>query len=303
MASSRFNDVFNKLAAAEESFLKGEFLAPVVAGGVVHVRIAGIVNRLQVTPRSFLGFGVFKPVSAKEATFVRQATLTERRKYLELFPLVRLILCKQADKEWFAVTAHRGDARFQIPGLVPVRLAQEVQLFDVIRARFDGANFWYEGLETSRDASTAAYLRKQLAANIEPNLLERSGLTLEERLAYAVHFVFEQRKRPQEAEVQLPEAQVRLRDALAHAGAELVDYLERDDSFRVIYTVNGQRHTSAVNKNDLTVQVAGICLSGEDAKFDMASMVGVLREADGDVVRIGPDGLPEEHYWNVHPRR
>lgn len=303
MASSRFNDAFNKLAAAEASFLKNEFLAPVVAGGIVHVRIAGIVNRLRVTPRSFAGFGVFKPDSTQEATLVRQATLTERRKYLELFPLVRLIVTRQAGNDWFAVTAHRGDSRFQITGLVPVRLLQEVQLFDVIRARFDGGNFWFEGLETSRDASTAAFLRKQLAAGVDPNLLERSGLTLEERLAYAVHFVVEQQARQDEAEANLPEAQRRLREALAHAGAELVDYLERDDGYRVTYQVNGQQHVSAVNKDDLTVQVAGICLSGEDANFDLASLIGVLREADGDVLRIGENGMPEDQYWNVHPRR
>jgi hypothetical protein len=303
MASSRFNDAFNKLAAAEEQFLKNEFLAPVVAGGVVHVRIAGIVNRLHVTPRSFTGFGVFKPSSSREATLVRNATLSERRKYLELFPLIRLILCKQVGQEWLALPAHRGDQRFQIAGLVPVRLIQEAQLFEVIRARFDGSNFWFESLETSRDASTAAYLRKQLAAKTDPNLVDRPGLTLEERLAYAVHFAVEQKKQKDAADANLPEAQVRLREALAHAGAELVDYLERDDGFRVTYQVNGQQHVSAVNKNDLTVQVAGICLSGEDENFDLASLVGVLREANGDVLRIGENGMPEDQYWNVHPRR
>jgi hypothetical protein len=301
--SSRFNDAFNKLAAAEERFLAGEFLAPVVERGLVHVRIAGIVNRLRCEPRSFTGFGIFKPVASDQAVLVRPATLTERRKYLELFPLVRLIVCQQRQNEWLAMTAHRGDQRFQIAGLVPVRLIQEAQLFEVIRARFDGHNFWYESSESSRDPATAAWLRKQLADGIIPNQLDRRGLTLEERLAYAVHFVAEQQKAAERAEENLPEAQVRLREALRHAGAELVDYLERDDGFRVTYSVAGQQHVSAVNKNDLTVQVAGICLSGEDQKFDLASLVGVLREADGDVLRIGDAGLPEEQYWNVHPPR
>jgi hypothetical protein len=33
--------------------------------------------------------------------------------------------------------------------------------------------------------------------------------------------------------------------------------------------------------------------------------VGVLREGDedGGILRVGDDGMDEEHYWRVHPRR
>jgi hypothetical protein len=87
----------------------------------------------------------------------------------------------------------------------------------------------------------------------------------------------------------------------------LIEYLERGDSYRVTYRVDGQRFTSSVNKEDLSVQIAGICLSGEDREFDLASLVGVLREGEQGhgLVRVGQDrgAIDEDHYWRAHPRR
>ena len=298
--SPQFEDAFSKLAAAEERFLASEFLAPALGGGEVHVRIAGVINRLRVSPPEFRGFGIFRPTSPAAATLVRPATLAQRREYLALFPLVRLILCKRDSTQWLAISAHQGDSRFRIAGLVPLRIVEEAQQFDVVRARFDGASFWFESLDPSRDPATAAYLRQQVARETDPNLLDRPGLTPEERLAYTLCLI-------QELVANQPDAPAdparRLRDALAQAGAELVDYLERGDSYRVTYTIGGQQHVSAVRKDDLTIQVAGICLSGEDQQFDLTSLVGVLREAGGEVLRIGEGGMPEDHYWDVHPPR
>ena len=179
-------------------------------------------------------------------------------------------------------------------------MVEEAQQFDVVRARFDGTSFWFESLDASRNPGTAAYLRQQLQQETEPNHLDRPGLTPEERLAYSLCLVQETAAR-QPATAADPAR--RLREALAQAGAEMVDYLERDDSYRVTYNIGGQQHVSAVRKNDLTIQVAGICLSGEDQKFDLTSLVGVLREAGGEVLRIGDEGMPENQYWDVHPPR
>ena len=70
--------------------------------------------------------------------------------------------------------------------------------------------------------------------------------------------------------------------ARATSGAELREYQSAGDVYRVGYEVDGQRHVSTVvSKKDLSVQVAGICLSGEDENFDLQSLVGVIREAHG----------------------
>jgi hypothetical protein len=303
-SSKRLQDALNRLAAIEEQAFAREFLAPMLRGGVVQIRIAGVICRLQVEPADFEGWGVFRPTSAKTARLVRPARPAERKQYLDLLPLVRLIVCRRDDDAWKAIPAHQADTRFRFEGLIPIRLIEEAQLFEVVRGRFDGAHCWYEDADPRHDPATAAYLRAALARREAPEALDRRGLSAEERTAYGVNYwpivLAEQA-------AQRDRIEQRLRTALAHAGADLKDYLERDDVYRVAYEVDGQRHVSVVRKNDLAVQVAGICLSGTDHHFDLQSLVGVVREAhsSGAVVRVGLDrgegDMTEDLYWNVHP--
>jgi hypothetical protein len=268
-----------RLAALEESFLRREFLAPVLRGAGVQVRIAGVVCRLRVEPPHFQGWGVCRPVSYTAARLARPATLAERQRYLELFPRVRLILCRREGGHWLGTPAHRGDGRFRLSGPVPVRLAEEVRLFEVVQTRCDGAQFWFERPDPRRDPAAAGYLRQALQDMVEPDKLQRPGLTAEERDAYALSYgpALEA-----DREARRDRTEARLRRALAHAGAGLKDYLEREDCYRVEYEVDGSTHVAVVGKQDLSVQAAGLCLSGEDALFDLQSLVGVLREARDD---------------------
>jgi hypothetical protein len=302
--SKQVNDALNRLAAAEEQFLTREFLAPVLRGSLVHVRIAGVICQLEVQPPAFEGWGIFRPVSHSEARLVRPARLAERQRYLALFPLVRLILAGRHDEEWLALPAHRADTRFQIDGLVPVRFVEDAQLFELIQTRYDGCQFWYAGSDPRWDPATATYLRQALDQMVHPEKLSRTGLTAEERAAYATNYwpryeASEEARRTREEQ--------RLRGALEHAGAQFKGYVERHDVYTVTYEVDGQRHVSAISKKDLSVQVAGICLSGEDANFDLQSLVGVIREGQGGrgLVRVGREnrGMAEEQYWRAHPPR
>jgi hypothetical protein len=286
-------DALARLAAAEEAFLRQDFLAPVVRGAGVAVRIAGLVCRLRVEPADFEGWGVFRPASHALARLARQAKMGERLRYLGLLPAVSLIAGRRDGPQWLAAPASKGDSRFRIDGLVPLRLVavdDDLDLFDTVVARFDGAQVWFEQADPRADPGAAAYLRQSLNAGLAPGRLERPGLTPEQRRAYAAHVAYLAEAAARAARLRDAEerrtAEGRLRQALRHAGADLREFAERGDVFRVTYHVDGRRHTSVVDKQTLAVQTAGICLSGEDAKFDLHSLVGVLREArDGRVFR------------------
>jgi hypothetical protein len=287
--------LIDRLAAAEARFRAGEFLAPAVAGGTVAVRVAGVVCRF-AAPKRFRGWGVFRP-DGPRAQLVLHATLAERQRYLDLFPRRPMVLVRPAGLDWLGWPAHQADARFGPPALVPVRLAEDVQPFDHVEARFDGGQAWFDRPDDRSDPGAAAYLREALREMTAPELIHRPRLTLEDRTVY--RSAFDARR-----EALRNQTEDRLRDALAHTGAELHGYVERDDGYRVEFAVGDRRHVSVVNKADLTVQLAGICLDGADRHFDLSSLVGVLRQAD-KALRIGDDnaGMDAAQYWQIHPPR
>ena len=304
------NDILNRLEDAERRFVGQEFLAPVLGASQVMVRIAGVVCRMKVKSRQpFTGWAVLRSLSTSRAELIRQASLHETARYLALFPVVRLILLDSdaagGMRTWLANPAQTGDRRFRIEGPVPLRLAEEgLERFETVIARFDGHEFWYERRDPGRDPALAAYLREQLGTAAEnglppkPEALRKRGLSREERQTYGmVRAAMEQAVRDTD--------EVRLSEALDHAGGKLASFVKRDEVFVVRYTVDGAEHVSTIQKDNLAVVSAGICLSGQDQHFDLASLVGVLREAadEGQMVMIGEHGLNEETYWRVHPRQ
>src|SRR5947209_17988107 len=99
MARRRVHELLERFAAAEERFQRSEFLAPALPGGVVQVRLEGVICRLRLDG-DVGGWGVFRPTGPATAALVRRATLAEQRRYLELFPRRRLILCLAQRCRW-----------------------------------------------------------------------------------------------------------------------------------------------------------------------------------------------------------
>ncbi|MFN2226738.1 MAG: hypothetical protein ACK2UY_10530 [Anaerolineae bacterium] len=297
------HDLLDRMESAEDAFRRTEFLAPVLPGGRVRVRIEGLVCTLRVTGRAEPGWAILEPLSMDRARVVSEPSLRQIRDYLALFPAVRLLLLARARSYWLAVPAHRGDHRIQVEGPVRLHLAAGVEPFQRVITRFDGSFFWFQEIDRRRSPAIAAYLRDELNAGTPAEELHKPTLTAEEREVYrlawqavqlAAQQAAEAAREAEEATRQAEEAarlaaeaarrdrvQVRLADALAHAGAELASYIERADAYTVTYSVDGHMHRSTVRKDDLTVVAAGICLSGGDRHFDLQSLVGVLREGAG----------------------
>jgi hypothetical protein len=278
------HDILGRLQAAERDFLDHDVLAPVVRGRSIGVRVAGIVCGLRVDDPDREGWMVLRPLSTVRAHIVRAAGLAEVRAYLRLFPAVRLIVLARDDSRWLALPAHMRVPRVRSDGPVALLLPEEgLAPFETVIARCDGRFFWYERRDTRRNPALAAHLRQALEDDVAPADLRRPGLSPEERAAYG--WV---RERLERARMTVQTA--RLADALAYAGAKLLAYTERDDVYTVAYDVDGQRCVSTIRKGDLSVGTAGICLSGRDGDFDLTSLTGVLREAEGrPIPRWHPD--------------
>ncbi|BCM88456.1 hypothetical protein IAD21_00287 [Abditibacteriota bacterium] len=298
------NDIFNRLEAQENAFRGSLVLAPVLGGRNVSVRIAGMFCRLQIEfedKSSPHGFGVLEAISSTRAKWLRPATRAEREKYFSLLPRLRFIALEKSRGGWVAFSAQEGNARFSLAGPAWVREVETgVQAFDTILARFDGTHFWFEAPDTKRSPSIAAFLRESLANELAPQSLHKKGLTGQERAAYALVFYGP----PPETEAEsVPEfgspigpalgevdprfdwrwsgneVEARLARSVAHGGARLVSYIERDGVYSVTYKFGDRTHTSTVRAHDLRVETSGICLSGRDGDFDLASLVGVMQEA------------------------
>ncbi|MBM83892.1 MAG: hypothetical protein CMJ78_25330 [Planctomycetaceae bacterium] len=105
MHKKSINKLLSQLEESEDRFLQSDFLAPIVHGRQVRVEIEGVVCELTPRPRSFTGWGVLRPLSHNEAEFYRDATLSERYRYLEKLPLVRMILCGRRDENWIGLAS------------------------------------------------------------------------------------------------------------------------------------------------------------------------------------------------------
>ena len=268
-------DAIDRLAESERESFHRPFLAPHLIGDTVTVSIEGVALVLDARPSTFVGYGVFRRVQGTRniASLVRPANMTEREKYLKLWPAVRLLVSGHGDGWVIGTQAIHGDKRFNITGHVPIGIAEGCQLFDTVIARYDCSRFWFDRIDDRR-LWHAEKLREALAKETPSTIIASAS---SEELGLCAELM--EAKVDERRQARLASTDGRIRSALEHSGALLLSYTERRDGYTVRYEVDGKQHTSFVNK-ELHVHSAGICLSGRDNDFDLASLCSVLREGD-----------------------
>jgi len=261
----KVNDLFHKVEEAEKEFRNSEFIAPVAKHSKVEVRILGLVYEFIPLDPNFEGWAILKPTSSTRAKVIGSPSLLQISKYLGRLSKARMILCEKRRDIWIGMNK-------QLHGnQCPVLLADGVQLFDEIVARGDGRNLWLEEKDSSADPTFADYLRETLV-NLAPlDKLQKSGLNPFHREAYQWQLLLKEKRI---GEVTMDKIQ----QAVRHAGGFFKSYIERHDSYTVIFAIEGGEYRATIEKSGLGVISAGICLSGEDKKFDLQSLVSVVKE-------------------------
>jgi hypothetical protein len=268
--------ILNQLATQEAKLLDTQFLAPCVRNGRVRTRAGGMVYTFKPKPRNFEGWGIFQPVNEKIVRVVDEPSLPQMAEYLQLLIPIRLQLaCLLQGQTWLAYPVNESDAkqRTGVAKPVPVHLVTEGSQFEPIVARWDGHSWWFEEIDRRADPLPSEELKAAFKKLILPFEVRFKGMTPEMQTVYELAA---QNLKDFDPKVR---NEKRLQQALKMGGGELQDFRDRDDYWLVEWTSRtGERHSSAIAKNDLTVISAGICLSGEDRNFDLQSLVGVVED-------------------------
>jgi hypothetical protein len=269
--------LLNQIAAQEAQLSNTQFLAPCVRKGLVRTRVAGIIYTFTPKPPNFEGWGIFQPIDSKTAQLVDEPSLPQLAEYLKLMPAMRMQLAYNLQGQtWLAYPANESDAkqRFGTVKPVAVHLVAEGAAFEEAIARYNGQSWWFDSLDRRADPIVAENLQNAFKKQTPVAELRLKNITPEMRTVYDL-------ATQQIANWQQKRDESRLAAALKQGGGNLKKFSDRHDHFLVEWTTaDGERHTSAISKNDLTVVSSGICLSGRDRDFDLQSLVGVIEQAN-----------------------
>lgn len=307
-------NLLNQIAAQEYQLVDTQFLAPCVPGGLVRTAVANIVYTFSPQPSDFEGWGIFQPIDGKTAAVVDEPGLPQLAEYLKLLKPLRLRLAYLLQGQtWLAYPVNESDMqqRLGVAKPVLVHLVTEAVAFELIIARFDGAAWWFDQIDRRAEPQPAEQLKEYLRQITLPEAVKFAGMTPEMLTVYDLALQQSEAYQQQQEAIRLREAQRqqrqrrrparegrrqqdnqylrsrqgtdegRLREALRMGGGDLQDFRDQGELWQVEWTTrNGERHTSAISKGDLTVLSSGICLSGGDRNFDLQSLVGVIEARD-----------------------
>lgn len=260
-------DLLDKLISREKEVITQQILSPVIQGAKVCVKIANVIVHLNVLPKNFVGWGVFSTDSSfKEAKFIEEATRRQQREYLDLLPKALMVICEHNDERTVGSFLNNDD-RFPFDA-APIFFPQNISIFDVVSVRYNGQYFIYERHYAGKYTGQTEAAREFLNKETKPDKINLH-FGFARAYAYAYEVSVQQKKLTAEDKVKI---------AVARAGGNFRNMVDRGGIFTVSFEVDGQTFTPTVNANNLMLENAGICLSGGDRAFDLESFVHIARE-------------------------
>jgi hypothetical protein len=279
-------DIFNEIEEKKYNFIDSSFISPILNHNFILVRIAGLIYKFRVK-NTEQGWYLLTPINEKNAEIVRTADFLEKEKYLKFFDKIYFIPIFYKNNILYCYPKGNADTRFGANGVTPIFLSDidMIDVFDIIQARFDGSNYWFEDIDFNSNPIKAEQLRQQLDDFSDIEDFSIKGMTPYEKEAYS--FALEIKK-----QTEGDWDEIVLRKSIEDAGGEFLGYTESLDQFEVNYAVDGVRQpTVRVTKGGHNVISSGICLTNEGS-FDLKSLVTVMKE------RQDLGGDPNRYAWH-----
>jgi hypothetical protein len=266
-------DLIAKLGKQESSITEVTFVSPIFHNTQVATRVSGLIHTFEVKEKE-PGWYLFKPSDSKKAKCMGVADQHMVSEYLKYLPKIRVTLALKDKEVFLGLVEKNNNLGIDSKNAVPVILFDDtVSMFDRVICRYDGVGFWFDSLDTLNDPAKADYLRENLTKLVEPEKIKFSGLCFEEKAAYAFRQAIDKKLYEERHKTTLQRA-------VEHAGGKFIKADERRDFYSVTYSVDGHKYTSYVSKDPIhRVITSGICLAGNDTKFDLKSLITVMREA------------------------
>lgn len=274
----------DKFIKAEKDFLAKEFLSPYNKfSKIAHVKLNGITYSFNIKGHKDNGFGIFKPIDGNNAEFVKDADFVIIQKYLSILPKIIAILSFETEHGWICNPFNYESASksFGINECFLVKNVNDCQRFDVITARFDGKNFWYDNSFDGYDMRLSSSLRDNFKHDLSQkkmfeNINDISGITPEmiDTFTIALRSWDEFKKLSTQAQ---------LEKFLKAGGSKLQSYIVRGSNIEMIWkSKSGAKYNSLIKKDTFDVVSVGICVSSQDSKFHIKDLPYVIHKAEDE---------------------
>lgn len=217
------------------------------------------------------GWGYFQRWGNK-ARLLREADEIEVLEYLQNSHTVKLIIADKAEDDAYFAFPYNLESFskkyvLNLPVIVNI-CGTNVRPFDVVEAAALGS-FIFKEVDYTRSEEFQRYLTQCLSGYVDPGKLSFPGLSPEYKLAYSLAYEKSEDSNPRVRDEKA------LKRELGKLGGSLVSFRDYGGYWTVTWQApSGAQQTSKVYKN-FNLDVAGFCISGDDHKFDLASIVGV----------------------------